>query len=645
MKLSPPAIPLITNDPYFSVWSASNVLTDSDTVHWTDSPIRLKAIAEIDGKEYRFVGTGSAPAMEQIAFDMDAFSTVYTFAADGVKLTAKFTSPVKPDELYLVSRPVSYLKLSAVSTDGKAHKVVAKIAMSEEICLNKSGDSPVVTETLDVYGLATVKMGSSVQKILNKAGDDFRIDWGYFYLSAKDAEVGAEQLDDVTYACLKKELDGDALITFAYDDVKSIQYFGKNLKAYWKKSGETIKKAIDRAHRDYAATIKKCEKFSARMIREATFAGGEKYADLLILSLRQCVAAHKLVLDENGDVLYISKECFSNGCAATVDVSYPSIPLFLIYNPELVKGMMRPIYKFAASEKWPYDFAPHDAGRYPLVNGQVYGLIPETGELRPAKQMPVEECGNMLVMEANAAIASGDVSFAASHIDVLEHWVEYLKKYGNDPENQLCTDDFAGHLAHNCNLALKAIMGIAALGIIKKMMGDTAAHDELLSIAREMAESWAERASNGDGSYRLAFDWQNSFSMKYNMVWDKLWGLGIMPDGVFESEFKSYAKHMNKYGMPLDNRADYTKSDWYIWTGVMAKNSRDFAAFIEPLFDAYNETQSRVPMTDWYMTSTALHRLYPNPKYYGEKLVSFRNRTVVGGHFIKLLDYKKILHL
>jgi hypothetical protein len=69
-------------------------------------------------------------------------------------------------------------------------------------------------------------------------------------------------------------------------------------------------------------------------------------------------AAHKLVYDENGDVLYISKECFSNGCAATVDVSYPSIPLFLCYNPELVRGMMRPIFRFARTDEWEFDFSP-----------------------------------------------------------------------------------------------------------------------------------------------------------------------------------------------------------------------------------------------------------------------------------------------
>ena len=118
------------------------------------------------------------------------------------------------------------------------------------------------------------------------------------------------------------------------------------------------------------------------------------------MAYRQVVAAHKLAVDENGEILWVSKECFSNGCAATVDVSYPSIPLFLLYNPELVKGMMRPIFRYAASDAWPFDFAPHDAGQFPLLNGQVYANGTD-----PKDQMPVEECGNMLVMMAAVCLA------------------------------------------------------------------------------------------------------------------------------------------------------------------------------------------------------------------------------------------------
>jgi len=337
------------------------------------------------------------------------------------------------------------------------------------------------------------------------------------------------------------------------------------------------------------------------------------------------IAAHKIVCDENGDLLLISKECFSNGCAATVDVSYPSMPFFLLYNPELVRGMMRPIVRFARSDKWDYDFAPHDAGRYPVVDGQRYGLDRETGKCRFDKQMPVEECGNMLVMAAAAAVADGDLTFVRENLDLFEMWVKYLEEHGSDPENQLCTDDFAGHLAHNCNLSLKAIAGIAGLGILYGMMGDEAKRADYLARAKKMADGWVKTAANGDGSFRLAFDRPGTWSMKYNIVWDKLWGTGLMDRTVIESEFASYRKHVNPYGMPLDNRETYTKSDWLVWTATLAGTREDFEAYVAPLWEAYHRTLSRVPLTDWYFTVTGNVR-------------GFRHRSVQGGLFIKLLE-------
>ena len=164
---------------------------------------------------------------------------------------------------------------------------------------------------------------------------------------------------------------------------------------------------------------------------------------------------------------------------------------------------MRPIYRFAQSDAWKFDFAPHDAGTYPLLTGQVYGLDREKNEYIHAMQMPVEECGNMLIMEAACALADGNIDFSAEHADILETWVKYLVRYGYDPENQLCTDDFAGHLAHNCNLSLKAVMGIASYAILQKLAGKKQKYNEYMSEARKMAASWCKRAANGDGSYRL----------------------------------------------------------------------------------------------------------------------------------------------
>jgi hypothetical protein len=616
-------------------------LTDATTEHWTGKPNNLLGTAIIDGHEYIFMGVHNKPIpkMEQVSLQVTALSTEYKFVAAGIEMTATFTTPLLPDDYYYFTRPISYLKISYRSLDEGEHKVSVKIAVSEEICLDFRGFGRVETEILEQDDVATAKIGNAEQRVLARRGDDIRIDWGYFYLSVKGGKVGVEEIplkfrererhgDSIfmTFVTAEKEIGCPkcgALFTFAYDDIESMIYFGKHLKSWWNKDGAKITDEIVKAFADYSDVKAKADAFSAKLYEDAKAAGGAHYAELLELAYRQVCAAHKLVLDENGEILYISKECHSNGCAATVDVSYPSIPMFLLYNPELVAGMMRPIYKYARSDEWSkklkFDFAPHDAGQYPHVNGQVYADNNIDG------QMPVEECGNMIVMAATQAIASGDVSFAKENLDLLESWANYLLKYGADPANQLCTDDFAGHLAHNTNLSLKAISGIIGLAILYRMMGEEKKYQDYLAKAKELAADWAVRASNGDGSYRLAFDRPGTFSMKYNIVWDKLFGTGVMDKTVIASEVASYKEHTNPYGLPLDNRQPYTKSDWLVWTATLAEDKATFEEMVEPLWKTYNYSDSRCPMTDWYWTVTA-------------NQVGFRHRSVQGGLFIKLLE-------
>jgi hypothetical protein len=283
--------------------------------------------------------------------------------------------------------------------------------------------------------------------------------------------------------------------------------------------------------------------------------------------------------------------------------------------------MLRPIFRYASSPEWPFEFAPHDAGQYPLLNGQVYG------ENQLEYQMPIEECGNILVMMAAICSTQKDVTFALESWSLLEKWAQYLIKTGMDPENQLCTDDFAGHLAHNCNLSIKAIMGITGFAILCSMKGEQKHADELIEEARKMADQWLKMAAKTDGTYRLAFDQENSFSMKYNLIWDKLWGTNIFDISDFRKEFASYLERSNEFGMPLDNRADYTKSDWLVWCATLMDSASDFKQLIAPLYSAYQNSESRVPMTDWYDTKTA-------------KMIGFQNRTVQGGLFIRLLQQK-----
>ena len=634
MKLRAPAYPLITIDPYMSVWSMGDRLNAGTVRHWTGRDMPLDGLADIDGETYVFMGDAERlglPGMEQTSVEVEAFATRYRFEAGGVELTAEFLSPVLPDDLQLLSRPVSYLRTAVRTTDGGAHRVAVTVRASEAFCLNEPGQCPVFAERADAApGVTTMRLYGQEQAVLGKAGDDRRIDWGYFYLSVNGEREAGQMADpaggNMRYVYVTAGLDtageAQALFTFAYDDVYSLTYFGKPLKSVWNQDGTTIGAAIARAYAEYVDVAERCRAFGETLTREAAQAGGEEYAELLLLALRQSIAAHKAAVDPEGKLLFVSKECFSNGCAATVDVSYPSIPLFLLYNTELVKGMMRPIFRYAAQERWPFDFAPHDVGTYPILNGQVYG-----GGTDPRWQMPVEECGNMLVMAAAVSAADGDADFAGEHRELLAKWAGYLLRHGVDPENQLCTDDFAGHLAHNCNLSLKAIMGLAGYARLCGMWGDRQEAARFDAAAREMAASLLDRAAEGDGSFRLAFDQPGTFSMKYNAVWDKLFGTGLFPAAAMEREFASYAARLNPYGMPLDNRADYTKSDWLVWTATLAPDKEQFMAFIHPLWLAYHVSPSRVPMTDWYSTVTS-------------QQIGFQNRTVQGGLFIKLLEQK-----
>lgn len=623
MKMRPPALPIINIDPYFSVWAQESPL--NHLVHWTNSLNTMVGLVYVDGEEYRFLGNSyyhrdkKIPVMEIETIDCDAFSTVIISKNDKIRLTVKFTSPTLITDLYYASRPVAYCKVSYESVDGAEHNVKVKFSCTEEFVLNKEGEGRAYSRNVAIDGMTVIKMGNGEQNILHRSGDDIRIDWGFFYLGVVgDAYADNEVYDEMYAVFCEKELDDEALFVFAYDDIKSIVYFGEQLDAYWKKDGKTIEEAISEAAGEYDSLLEKCNAFSEKIRLDATEKGGEDYAELLLLAYRQVMAAHKLVVDKEGNNLYISKECFSNGCAATVDVTYPSAPLYLLYNPELLKGMLRPVFHYASTPEWEFDFAPHDVGQYPILNGQVYA------DNKREYQMPVEECGNMIILMAAICDMENDASFAKEHLPTLIGWSEYLIRYGLDPENQLCTDDFAGHLAHNVNLSIKAIMGIAGFSRILSKLGEEEDAARLMDIAKSYAASLMEKAVNDDGSYRLAYDKPGTFSLKYNSVWDKIWGTNLFDDKFYQGEIARYKKEMLTFGVPLDSREKYTKSDWLVWAACLSESKADFEEIIHPLWKAYDTMRTRVPMTDWYFCDTSHMR-------------GFQHRTVQGGLFIKLM--------
>ena len=553
---------------------------------------------------------------EQLYADVQPMQTRYGFTCGPVELSVSFLAPLFLDDLDLVSRPVNYISYEVCSLDGVKHDVKIGLEASPAWAVNFYGNEETLSQTFSSNGLLYLKASSVDQNILGKKGDDDRINWGSFYLVAEESDTQAlvsEEGDMAFVRDLGSSRKAEGKFMIGYDDLYSVQYFGENLRPYWNRTGDvTIESQFEVALKDYRRLSERASEFDLKLMTEAVQAGGQKYADLCALAYRQAISAHKLVVAPEGFLMFLSKENNSNGSIGTVDITYPSLPIFLKYNTELARALMNHIFHYSESGRWTKPFPAHDVGTYPLANGQTY---PE--------DMPVEEAGNMLIGAAAVCFFEDSPAYAREHWDVMTIWADYLSQFGLDPENQLCTDDFAGHLAHNANLSVKAILGIASYARMADMLGEKEASEKYMALALSLADEWEKMADDGD-HYRLTFDRPDTWSQKYNLVWDSLLGLNVFPQEIMKKDYAYYKTKVNEWGLPLDSRSTYTKSDWIIWTASMARSREDFNALVDPLWKFYNETIDRVPMSDWFYTD--------KPEF-----CMFIARSVVGGYFMPLL--------
>lgn len=566
----------------------------------------------------------------QKTVDVQASQTIYTFECGDVELKLNFIAPFLPIDLELVSSPFNYISYETKTLDGKEHNTQIYFeaspywASNEGLRMNK----PDYKETNDIL---LVKTGNIEQKLL----DRHAAGWGYFCLGAnkKHTTISSGYKSDLreefalkgkfitnrdllhnSSIAISQDL-GSASVTsghiiVGYDDVFSISYFGDNLRPYWNRTGnKMIEEVFSDADSNYDVIIEQCRNLDHEIMTKARYIGGKEYAELCALAYRQTIAANKLVQSDRGKLLYFNREL------GTVDVFTASAPFFLYFNTELVKALMNPIFEYSESGKWPKAYPAHDLGIYPIVCQQDFF------------DLPIEEAGNMLILSAAITAVDENAKYVVEHWEILSKWNNYLLENGIDAKDQLSTDVFTSRMSHNSNLSIKAILGIASYAYIAKKLQKDEIAEKYIAKAREMAIEW-EKLSNAGDHYRIAFNQPDStWSQKYNLVWDKVLDLNVFPDSIYKKEIDHYRKKQNMYGLPLDSRDQFAKSDWISWVAAMAEDKESFREFMKPLHKFMDETTDRVPMADLINTDTTTHR-------------GFVARSTVGAYYMKFLKEK-----
>ena len=600
--------------------------------------------AYIDFGLYENLIDGDATVKKATQTDVDvmATSTYYTFTCGPVDLDVVFTAPMLIDDMDLISTPINYITYRVKSNDGQAHDVQFYFATSPQLTVHEMSQ-PTLSDYVTEEGIRFMRAGSEAQPILGRAGDRISIDWGYLYIpevngtTSISADITAENtfattgklaanttatvrstarsnMPNLMYTRdLGRVTEASSYMMIGYDEVYDMQYMRQNYKAYYARDGKTIFKAFSELRDNYESIMDRCRELDKRIWDDAEAVAGVKYAEQLAGNYRLVMGAHKLFQDNTGKALYFSKENKSNGCVNTVDLTYPESPLYLLYNPELQKGMVLSILDYALSDaRKDKNCAAHDLGTYPHANGQVYG-----------DTMPLEESANIIILCNAISRITGDWTWLNPYKKTISSWAAYCRNEGQNPGNQLCTDDFKGPSEQNTNLSVKAILAVAAYAEIAKHIGNARDYDRYMTYARNMALIWEADARDAD-HYRMEFHKSGTWSMKYNMVWDKMWGLQLFPFEVMDREMNFYSTKMKRYGLPLDSRDNMTKSDWMIWTGSMARDKDELLKYTDYHYKYINETPTRLPLSDWSWADSGVS-------------CGFSARSVLGGLWMPVL--------
>ncbi|KAF5366812.1 hypothetical protein D9758_006553 [Tetrapyrgos nigripes] len=663
---NPPSIPLAVRTPYLSAWLPQGpgaALNGAWPTFWTGSILGWAGFVNVDGTSYNFLGTPGVPGVTfqkavQKSFTFTSTQSIFVLSAGPIDLTVTFLSPVEPNDLVKQSTPFAYMSVSAMSTDGAAHTVQVYSDISAEWV---SGDNSLKANWSTTTGNTLIHQVSlASQTVFSEVNDHTQYGSAYYatsnvvgatFQTGADVTVRAQFIrngvlpntQDTNFRAISDNWPVFALahnlgsvsgtattpVVFAVGHVRdpAIQYItrngNQNRSLYFWSQFRTAADLITSFLGDFNAALSRAKTFDTKVQTDANRISTD-YTGVVELSIRQSLGANEITVSKNSDgtfntndVLLFMKEISSDGNTNTVDVIFPAWPIFLYTNPQLGKFLLEGLFRYQASGLYPNKWSVHDLGaHYPQAIGHNDG-----GD----EAMPVEESGNMLIMALSYAQKTGDNSQLTTYTALLDQWTQFLITDSLIPANQISTDDFAGPLANQTNLAIKGIVGIKAMSQIASILGDTAKSANYSSIAANYVTRWQGFAQSTTGRHlTLSYGNSASWGLSYNMFADKLLKLNVFPQSIYDQQTAWYQTVTQPFGVPLDTRHTYTKSDWEIWTGGIMTTTAARDIFVSAVHKWASSGTSSAPFGDWYETTNGAPQ-------------GFRARPVVGGHLALLV--------
>lgn len=654
-------------------------------------------------------------------------------ASSHLDITLSFLSPITPTSTVRQSIPASYL---TVYVSGNVPVDIYLDVNGQWV----SGDrgSKIVWElahrTLDgvTEGFKTWQVKREVEQLFTEFRD--RAEWGTLHFSApadvrhesgtsavlrqRFARTGTLQnlidndfrsiMDDEPVFAFSKSFQPNATdsatFTIAHIQDPVVQFAAARgltyMRPLWESYFPTVDGLLTFHYLDFLSAKELAANYSAQLAVDAYQSGAEDYVDIVALSARQVLGATSFSGTPDDPILFL-KEISSNGNFQTIDVIFPAFPFFLYTNPRWLGYLLEPLIEHMLSGQYPNKYAMHDLGtHFPNATGHPPG---------DDEYMPVEECGNILIMGlalANSLKNGGSTSVSAtwqpmggvpvthsptdslaplsvgsqdglSYIDnawvghpeslkqakkwvsksyrLWKQWTSYLVEFSLTPHNQLSTDDFAGWLALQTNLALKGIIGIKAMSGLAELVDNAEDVKVYNNISEVYIAQWEKYGISRDKTHaKVAYNWYGSWTTTYNLYADSLLCFhlgsdntssekisiggryehqkplkkiegdkdGFVPKHIYQMQSDWYYAVRQKYGLPLDSRHLYTKTDWEFFAmAVAAPKVR--AEILQSVAKWVNETVTDRPFTDLHMTEGGGE--FPGPNFFA--------RPVVGGHF------------